>query len=175
MEITSQPSLVNANWVMRSLEERTLLNIEDFRPISSFENIINSDQMRKEVIHNTNLISHIFQGQTFYIYKESYSEEELHNIEENIKENAGEILEPNVYLSRGKELPNAKFIIVNDGYTESLTKSNRRCFYTIIINGLFLIDMYFSVSKKKKLIELKSEESEGVCSFSTFYVSCSLP
>jgi hypothetical protein len=164
-----KPEFVNPNWIIESLKEKKLLSPIDYRPISSIESILNESNVitKSEIYLNTTVISNIFKGQKFYIFAESYSEEEFNKIKENILQNSGEVINSNLSSKDKTKSENsfkADYIIINDGFSqdEMSTLIERRINnYQFIMSHRF-IDLCIT---KRNLIDLSHHKYIHVLPF----------
>jgi len=164
-----KPEFVNPNWIIESLREKTLLSPIDYRPISSMDSMLNESNVntKSEIYLNTTVISNIFKGQKFYIYAESYSEEEFFKIKENILQNSGEVVNSNLSSKDNTKSQNsikANYIIINDGFSQdemSILIERRINNYQFIMSHRY-IDLCIT---KRTLIDLSHEKYIHVLPF----------
>lgn len=110
----TKPLIINHQWIIDSLNARSLLEPENYLPISILE--FENQKVSHENV-NVRIHSYIFKGKTFSIIKDSFSIEEYDELVEKIKSNSGEILEEYRGLEKVKEKI-ASFIIINDASTQ---------------------------------------------------------
>ena len=106
----TKPLIVNHQWLIECLNSRSLLEPENYLPISILE--FENQKISQQNV-NVRIYSYIFKGQTFFIIKDSFSKEEYEEVFEKIKSNSGEILEENNGFEKLKE-KKANYIIIND-------------------------------------------------------------
>lgn len=115
-----RPTLINPNWVIQCLKEKQLTSPEEYRPISSFQMLINesSQSTRNEIMLSNKIVSTTFKNESFFICKDSYESDEYLSIKEKILQNSGLIIEEKGNFSKNNK-NKAKFIIINDGYSQN--------------------------------------------------------
>lgn len=124
------PTLVNPLWVLESLKNKQIQSPDNFRPISGFQTLVNESNpnARNNLILSTKIVSNTLKGVSFFIYPDLYTPEEYLQIKEKIIQHSGEVLEPknnclNDHTQIDKLIAKAKYIIMNDGYSQTLMTS----------------------------------------------------
>jgi hypothetical protein len=146
-----KPSLINQDWVFKSLKDEKLKPEADFKPLSSIS-ILN--ESNKEIRSEMMVSSQRFRGKTFYILQDSYKPYKYEQIRELILDNFGEIV---------SEPQRANFIVISDKYYNlSYYLENRIEGFQWVVNHRY-IDLCL---EKNKYIDLNYEKYLHIFPFS---------
>ena len=140
------PSIVTCNWLFDTIKIGSILSTDLYKPIKSLD-------IPKNKIYNKKILylGDTFKGESFSIFNNSYSKDQINEIKEKIVQNMGEFFD----AGDCKEIIDfkAKFIILNDGYPyfwDKLINDNiEKQLGKIIISHRFIDESL----RKRKIIE----------------------
>jgi len=133
--VVSKPFIVNHHWIIDSLNQKTLLNCDNYLPVSILE--FENQKVSNENSLNIRINSYIFKGKTFLIIKDSYSKDEYEDIFEKIKSNSGEIIIETMVIDKLKE-KKPTYIIINDASNRLTDIINKKESYQLVISHRYI-------------------------------------
>jgi len=146
----TKPLIVNHQWVIDSLNSRSLLDPDNYFPISILE--FENQKISHENV-NVRIHSHIFKAHTFTIIKDSFSKEEYEEVVEKIKSNCGVLINENGGIDKSKD-KKASYIIINDASSQLTDVINKKESYQLILSHRF-IDKCISENKLLRMEDIQ--------------------
>lgn len=122
----TKPIYITYDWIFDCIEANCLLDTAKYKPaekdycnIDILTELIDDEKYGPELKKKKVIKSNIFKNESFTIFENTYKQEDIDIIIQKILENSGTIYENKGYYNKNIR---AKYLIVNDGNFEFLTK-----------------------------------------------------